>query len=127
MKANALNVETLTPSKFLISSNQKYWMSMAILPATEKFVLPKLSNKQYLSINFLEAPLLGFILAFMVRFYNTDISNKTGYIFRENENLVAYLFMSVVVALFIGMMVSAEEIIKDRKILKREKFLNLSR
>jgi ABC-type multidrug transport system ATPase subunit len=90
-------------------------------------VLSKLANKQYLLINFLEAPLLGFILAFMVKYYNTDISNKTGYIFRENENLTAYLFMAVVVALFIGMMVSAEEIIKDRKILKREKFLNLSR
>lgn len=90
-------------------------------------VLSKLSNKQYLAINFLEAPLLGFILAFMVKYYSTDISNKTGYIFRENENMTAYLFMSVVVSLFIGMMVSAEEIIKDRKILKREKFLNLSR
>jgi len=90
-------------------------------------VLSKLSNKQYMSINFLEAPLLGFILAFMVRFYDTDISNKIGYIYRENENMTAYLFMSVVVSLFIGMMVSAEEIIKDRKILKREKFLNLSR
>jgi hypothetical protein len=42
-------------------------------------------------------------------------------------NLVAYLFMSVVVSLFLGMMVSAEEIIRDRKILKREEFLNLSR
>jgi hypothetical protein len=71
--------------------------------------------------------LLGFILAFMVKFYSTDVANKTGYIFRENENLISYLFMSVVVSLFIGMMVSAEEIIKDRKILKREKFLNLSR
>ncbi len=90
-------------------------------------VLSKLANKQYLSINFLEAPLLGFILSFMVKFYSIDISNKTGYIFRENENMTAYLFMSVVVSLFIGMMVSAEEIIKDRKILKREKFLNLSR
>ena len=35
--------------------------------------------------------------------------------------------MSVIVALFMGLTVSAEEIIKDRKILKRESFLNLSR
>jgi ABC transport system ATP-binding/permease protein len=90
-------------------------------------VLSKLANGQYMAINFLEAPLLACILAFMVRYYNTDIANKTGYIYRENENMTAYLFMSVVVSLFIGMMVSAEEIIKDRKILKREKFLNLSR
>jgi hypothetical protein len=37
------------------------------------------------------------------------------------------MFMSVVVALFIGLTVSAEEIIRDRKIQKRESFLNLSR
>ncbi|MCC6691578.1 MAG: ATP-binding cassette domain-containing protein, partial [Bacteroidia bacterium] len=90
-------------------------------------VLSKLTNKQYLAINLIESPLLAFILAYLVKFYNTDISNKIGYIFRENENMPAYLFMSVVVALFIGLTVSAEEIIRDRKILKRESFLNLSR
>jgi hypothetical protein len=35
--------------------------------------------------------------------------------------------MSVVVSLFLGMMVSAEEIFRDRRILKREAFLHLSR
>jgi hypothetical protein len=35
--------------------------------------------------------------------------------------------MSVIVALFIGLTVSAEEIFRDRKILEREKFLDLSR
>ena len=34
--------------------------------------------------------------------------------------------MSVIIAIFMGLSVSAEEIIKDRKILKREAFLNLS-
>lgn len=90
-------------------------------------ILSKLTNKQYLAINLIESPLLAFILAYLVKFYSTDISNKIGYVFRENENMPAYLFMSVVVALFIGLTVSAEEIIRDRKILKRESFLNLSR
>jgi hypothetical protein len=35
--------------------------------------------------------------------------------------------MSVVVSLFLGLIISSEEIIKDRKILQRESFLNLSR
>ena len=35
--------------------------------------------------------------------------------------------MAIIVALFLGMIVSAEEIFRDRKILKREGFLNLSR
>jgi len=90
-------------------------------------LLSKLSNKQYLVINLVEAPLLAFILTFIVRFYNTDDPFQTGYIFSKNLNLPAYLFMSVIVALFMGLTVSAEEIIRDRKILKRETFLDLSR
>ncbi len=90
-------------------------------------VKSKLTNTQYLLINFLEAPLLAFILAYLVRFYNTDVDTSKGYIFGENENIPAYMFMSVVVALFIGLTVSAEEIIRDRKIRKRESFLNLSK
>ncbi|HCW09254.1 MAG TPA: ABC transporter ATP-binding protein [Cytophagales bacterium] len=90
-------------------------------------VLSKLSNTQYLVINFLEAPTLAFILAFIVRYYNADDQLNTGYIFSKNLNLPAYFFMSVIVALFMGLTVSAEEIIRDRKILKRERFLHLNR
>lgn len=90
-------------------------------------VKSKLTNTQYLLINFLEAPLLAFILAYLVRYFNTDEENSKGYIFKNNENIPAYMFMSVVVALFIGLTVSAEEIIRDRKIRKRESFLNLSK
>ena len=90
-------------------------------------VISKLTNKQYLLINFLEAPVLAFILAFIIRYSNTDQADSTGYIFRLNENFTAYIFISVIVALFLGLTVAAEEIIRDRKILKREKFLNLSK
>jgi predicted AAA+ superfamily ATPase len=41
-------------------------------------VLSKLTNTQYLLINFLEAPVLAFILAYLVKYYNTDLSNKVG-------------------------------------------------
>lgn len=87
----------------------------------------KLHNRQYMIINLVEAPLLAFILAFIVRYYNADDTLMTGYVFSKNLNLPAYLFMSVIVALFMGLTVSAEEIIRDRKILKREAFLHLSR
>ena len=35
-------------------------------------VLAKLTNKQYLLINFLEAPLLGFILSFIIKYSSAD-------------------------------------------------------
>jgi ABC-type multidrug transport system ATPase subunit/uncharacterized tellurite resistance protein B-like protein len=90
-------------------------------------ITAKIHNKQYMIINLLEAPVLAFILAFIVRFYNVDDTLLSGYVFGKNLNLPAYLFMSIIVALFMGLTVSAEEIIRDRKILKREAFLHLSR
>jgi len=89
-------------------------------------VLSKLSNRQYMLINFLEAPLLAMIIGYFTK-YISDHSGTLSYVFRENENLPAYIFMAVVVALFMGLTVSAEEIIRDQKILKRESFLHLSR
>jgi ABC transport system ATP-binding/permease protein len=87
----------------------------------------KIHNQQYMIINLLEAPVLAFILAFIVRYYNEDDKFLNDYVFSKNLNLPAYLFMSIIVALFMGLTVSAEEIIRDRKILKREAFLHLSR
>ena len=84
--------------------------------------LTKITNRQYMIINLLESPFLAALLAFLIRF-----SSGGKYVFGNNPNLVAYLFMSVVVSIFLGMMVSAEEIIRDRKILKREAFLHLSK
>ncbi|MEN8122081.1 MAG: ATP-binding cassette domain-containing protein [Bacteroidota bacterium] len=89
-------------------------------------LLSKLTNKQYLLINFLEAPLLALILGFFTKYIFGTVENPNLYLFSENENIPAYLFMSVIVAMFIGLTVSAEEIIKDRRILMRESFLNLS-
>ncbi|MBA7529090.1 Vitamin B12 import ATP-binding protein BtuD [subsurface metagenome] len=89
-------------------------------------ILAKLANTQYLIINLLEAPLLAFILSFIIKYYNESESNELGYTLLGNSNIPVYIFMSVIVAIFIGLTISAEEIIKDRKILKREAFLNLS-
>lgn len=90
-------------------------------------VLSKLSNKQYMYINLLEAPVLAFFISFMVKYYNQLDQQSPVYSFSNNENVPVYFFMSVVVALFFGLTMSAEEIFRDRKILKREQFLHLSR
>ena len=89
-------------------------------------VLSKLANTQYLVINFLEAPLLAFLLSIIIKYYNVNVTNLFGYTLEGNDNLPVYIFMSVIVAIFMGLTVSAEEIIKDRKIKKRESFLNLN-
>ena len=81
----------------------------------------KITNVQYLCITLLEAPLLAVVCALLTRYAPPE-----GYTVMDNKNLVSYFFMAVIVATFIGMSGSAEEIIKDRALLKRESFLNLS-
>ncbi len=85
----------------------------------------KISNIQYVLLTLLEAPVLAFILSFIIRYIPDP--NSDVYYFSENENIPIYIFMSIIVALFLGLTISAEEIFHDRKILKREQFLNLSR
>jgi ABC transport system ATP-binding/permease protein len=89
-------------------------------------VLTKFRNRSYLLVALLEVPVLALIIGFFTRFAAGTDDNPAEYIFFYNKNLPAYLFMTVVVAIFVGMQLAAEEIIRDRKILLRESFLNLS-
>lgn len=124
-KIKPVPVETVLEKPHSTLRIPKRFKQIKLFSARDLF--SKLSNQQYLVINLVEAPLLAFILAFIVRFYNIDDPLHATYIFSKNLNMPAYLFMSVIVALFMGLTVSAEEIIRDRKILKREAFLHLSR
>ncbi len=81
----------------------------------------KITNIQYLCITLLQAPVLAVVCAFLTRYTPPE-----GYSVMDNKNLVSYFFMAVIVATFTGMSGSAEEIIKDRALLKRESFLHLS-
>jgi ABC transport system ATP-binding/permease protein len=116
-------VETIseTPPKSLNIPN---WFKQLKIYIIRDF-LSKISNKQYIILNLLEYPLLALILSYIIRYIADPTSNI--YIFRDNENISIYIFMSIIVALFFGLTVSAEEIFHDQKILKREKFLNLSK
>ena len=114
--------EKLPPNLYSIPNRWKQFKIYAYRDA-----LKKLKDQQYVFINLLEAPILAFILGYFTKFISGSAGDPDLYVFGQNTNIPAYLFMSVVVAIFIGLNVSAEEIIKDRKLLQREKFLNLSR
>jgi len=120
-KHGSANKEELPEISFKVPAKVKQFFVFI-----KRDILKKLSDTQYLVVNFLEAPLLAFLLAFIVRYFDINISEGSKYRLLDNDNLPVYIFMSVIVAIFMGLTVSAEEIIKDRKILKREAFLNLS-
>jgi hypothetical protein len=89
-------------------------------------VLSKKSNRQYMLINGLVAPILALVLSFFIKYFGW-FNGIESYSFYQNENIPQYIFIAVIVSIFLGLTVSAEEINKDKKILAREEFLNLSR
>ncbi|MBN1108594.1 MAG: ATP-binding cassette domain-containing protein [Bacteroidales bacterium] len=107
----------IAPSNFRVPGK-----SAQIKTFIRRNITRKLADRQYMTINLAEAPLLAFILAYISKHLDNG-----KYLFSTNINYPVFLFMAVIVALFMGLTVSAEEIFRDRKILEREKFLSLSR
>ncbi|MCR4560555.1 MAG: ATP-binding cassette domain-containing protein [Bacteroidales bacterium] len=89
-------------------------------------ILSKIVDRQYMLINLLESPVLACILAYFIKFFSGTPDDPSEYVFANNENIPAYMFICVICSLFIGLSVSAEDIIRDKVILNRERFLNLS-
>lgn len=117
MKINQNTLQDLPEVQFKIPN----WFKQLKLFVKRDFATKK-ANRQYLTIALLEAPALALLLGFFSKF-----SGTAEYLIRYNDNIPAFLFMSIVVALFIGLTISAEEIFKDQKIRIREEFLHLSR
>jgi ABC-type multidrug transport system ATPase subunit len=84
--------------------------------------LCKFSRIDNLIFTLLSGPVIAFIFGFFLR--KTE-GNTYG--FTVNDNLPAYQFISIMVALFMGIVISSGEILKDRNIIRKEQFLDFSR
>ena len=107
----------LPPSNFRVPEKKEQLKTFI-----RRNITRKKADKQYMAISLLEVPLLALILGFISKY-----SEQGVYSFGANKNYPVFLFMAIIVALFVGLTVSAEEIFRDRKILEREKFLHISR
>ena len=84
-------------------------------------VRARTANRGYLLVNLLEPPVLAFLTAWLCHAAPGGV-----YTLGDNPYLPVYLFMAVIVAIFLGLSISAEEIVSDRRMLRRERFLHLS-
>ncbi|MDB6074844.1 MAG: abc-2 type transporter, partial [Verrucomicrobiaceae bacterium] len=82
--------------------------------------LSKLRNRANLLTTLLEAPMLALLISMVLRY-----SEEAHYTFASAFHIPTYLFMSLVVAMFLGLTNSADEIIRDRAMLSRERNHNL--
>jgi ABC-type multidrug transport system ATPase subunit len=126
MIGNHLASKTKRPELPSATTNLPSWLSQ-LRTFFARDWMSKLANRQFLIVSLLEAPVLAFVLSLFIKYYDQDAQGNVHYSFGTNHNFPQYLFISVVVAIFLGLTVSAEEIIKDAKILKRERYLNLNR
>ncbi len=79
-------------------------------------LLSKARARGTLYATFLEAPVLAALIAITLR-----SSPEGRYEFATGLHIPAYLFLSVTVAMFLGLTNSATEILRDRAVLRRER------
>ncbi|MBV9488282.1 MAG: ATP-binding cassette domain-containing protein [Verrucomicrobia bacterium] len=80
----------------------------------------KLRNRTNVLTTIVEAPVLAALIAFVLRY-----AENSSYDFASAFHIPTYLFLALVVAMFLGLTNSADDIIRDRAILERERNLNI--
>jgi hypothetical protein len=82
--------------------------------------ISKLRNRANLVITIGVAPVLALLIATILRY-----SDSGKYDFASAYHIPTYLFLSLIVAMFLGLTNSADDIIRDRAVLQRERNLNV--
>ena len=82
--------------------------------------ISKLRNRTNLWTTIFEAPVLAALIGFVLRY-----AENSSYNFALAFHIPTYLFLALVVSMFLGLTNSADDIIRDRTILERERNLNI--
>ena len=82
--------------------------------------ISKLRNRANLVTTLLAAPALAALIAAVLRY-----SEEGRYDFASSFHIPTYLFLALVVAMFLGLTNSVDDIIRDRPVLQRERNLNV--
>src|SRR6266702_427957 len=82
--------------------------------------MSKLRNRANLIITIGVAPVLALLIATILRY-----SDSGQYDFASAYHIPTFLFLSLIVAMFLGLTNSADDIIRDRAVLQRERNLNV--
>jgi len=81
----------------------------------------KLRNRTNNLLTFVQAPVLGLIVSFILRF----TPQGGSYLYAGNNNIGIFIFVSIIAFIFLGLSNSIEEILDERKIIVRESQMNL--
>lgn len=82
--------------------------------------ISKLRNRANLATTMVAAPALAALIGAVLRY-----SEEGTYDFASSFHIPTYLFLALVVAMFLGLTNSVDDIIRDRPVLQRERNLNV--
>ncbi|MBN1952260.1 MAG: ATP-binding cassette domain-containing protein [Bacteroidales bacterium] len=82
----------------------------------------KLSRTRELLLTLFSAPLLALFFALTMRG-----DSSAGYSFSMNPNIPVFFFLSFLFAVFFGLVLSAKEIFRERRIIQKQTYLNISK
>jgi ABC transport system ATP-binding/permease protein len=99
------------------------WLQFSTL--LRRAFLSKLRNVASLLVTLLAPPALAFIVGYALYFTDKKDVPEGGYVFVHAFHIPTYIFIALLVALFLALMNSVEDIIRDRVILQRERNLNV--
>ena len=86
----------------------------------QRSFISKMRNRANLLTTLVEAPMLAFLIGSVLRY-----SESMHYDFASAFHIPTYLFLSLVVAMFLGLTNSVDDILRDRPVLLRERNLNV--
>lgn len=92
-----------------------------------RLTLTKIRDIEFFIFAFVIPVLLAAIIAFFSKYSIPDEAGGYRYIFYENYNIPIFFLTSIIASMFLGMIVTADSILKDANVNKREAFLFLSR
>src|SRR4051812_12190368 len=118
-KENATALPIVTPTKMREPIRWRdEWTQFRTL-LTRAFI-SKLRNKANVIITLCVAPFLALLIATILRY-----SDSGKYDFASAYHIPTFLFLGLIVAMFLGLTNSADDIIGDRAVLQRERNLNV--
>jgi len=83
----------------------------------------RITDNLYVLLLLLSSPVLALMMSVFLK--STDIETHE-YWFINNDNIPTYLFISVIISIFQGLVTSSGEIYRDLSLLKREALLDLN-
>jgi ABC-type multidrug transport system ATPase subunit len=91
-------------------------------------LITKVRNLEFLFFALLLPPSLSIVISLFLRYSipaNLNSSNETYTLF-ANPNIPSFFLMSILASLFFGLIISCEDIIRDKRVIRRETSIGLS-